>query len=178
MKSLEFIHHEALSVLPQEQAGCWQSFVQAPGGSYYWAFFFSPKICFSTSFEMSSILAVRRKGINGINIFAVTCNRPSAFQCYDGRCIPWEARCDIVKDCSGCNDEDEQGCISAPFDICQGIQSSNNISSNQAINFLFFGSQNLPTICLCRSAVGRKNQNQNQVSKFIFPLVKHSACLI
>ena len=52
--------------------------------------------------------------------FLVTCNRPHTYQCYDGRCIPWGTRCDRVKDCSGCNDEDEQLCINVAFDVCQG----------------------------------------------------------
>ncbi len=48
----------------------------------------------------------------------VTCQRPDTFQCYDGRCIPWYARCDGVKDCSGCNDEDERLCFKSIFSAC------------------------------------------------------------
>ena len=49
------------------------------------------------------------------------CNRPDAFQCFDGLCIPWDARCDGIKDCSGCSGEDEQGCIMSILDVCTGM---------------------------------------------------------
>lgn len=51
---------------------------------------------------------------------AVSCNPRTAFQCYDGSCIPKDRQCDGMVDCPGSFKEDENlHCAQQEFETCQ-----------------------------------------------------------
>ncbi len=47
------------------------------------------------------------------------CQDGTAFQCYDGSCIPYNAVCDGTVDCLGLLQEDESNCVTAQIASCK-----------------------------------------------------------